>query len=529
MLPKPPLTGDDQYGCGDTRPPEKVAESSAPAKEIKFPKQSPSVGKLARIANKIAGSKLGAALKSKAISTLKSKALPLASKAALGPIGGAIAAKIAGKYATPLLGKLAGNLSSVTKAAGAASGAITVVRETNLNKLRRPLVEGLSASASAAAKPLGETVAKSILSSLVSGKSLSDGLGSSIGTFKTAAALVKSPRFFNPKQRAFTVDPKDKEIAEKAVRHVEISNSEARLYPQAGLLEDEIMYRLVLLAENVYAPTRAYAERRGWGAPEILDGFRAENSTTSPHERGEALDITLGDATRCFELAQWMRDHILYDQLILCHDISNGGQTWIHVSFTVDNRRRQVLTKTFNDTFVDGLHIYERSSGTDTATEQNVQEGDKFITMLAERQQRLSPVNADTQTPQQQAGLGSSGGEGEECGKPDPSVPNELGTVLRIYGDGSQWDLTTNEGGGLFVEAVVAALPAEWGHIKKSGGQTQAFGHAVDAIMYLSPTPLYNGQKAQAVDIIASHGAPEAAPAWQPVCEPDDGSRFGGK
>jgi len=393
-LPKPPLTGKDQFGATDTTPEENRRVTPPPEVKKNIPK---ALGRLARLANKLGRSKLGAAL--------KSKVLPLAGRAALGPVGGALAAQIAGKYATPLLGKLTGKLSSVSKSATAVSTGVEVDREKDPKKLRRPFKEGFSIAASAAGKPLAETASRSLLSTLGSAMSIGVGIGTALGTFKTVAALARSPRFFNPTGATPAgIDPNDAIAANRAFRHVEVSTPEERLYPQAGLLEDELMYRLVLLAENVYEPTRLFAQNKGWGVPIILEAFRAENSTTSPHERGEALDICLDNtatADRYFELAQWMRDNILYDQLILCYDISGSNQTWIHVTFTIENRRREVKTKTFNDTFVDGLHIYKRTTGTDTATQANVEEGDKFIDMLAAREQRLNPVTSETQTPQE--------------------------------------------------------------------------------------------------------------------------------
>jgi len=123
---------------------------------------------------------------------------------------------------------------------------------------------------------------------------------------------------------------------------------------------------------------------------------------------------------------------------------------------------------------------------------------------------------------------GASGGDGQECGEA-AAIPNVFGTVSDVYNRGA-FDLTTDEGGGIFTNQVVQALGPEWGHIRKNPGQTQAYGHAVDAIMYESSTPLSpNGNRYQVVDIIAAHGSAAAKPAWQPVCAPVDGSNWGGK
>jgi hypothetical protein len=115
--------------------------------------------------------------------------------------------------------------------------------------------------------------------------------------------------------------------------------------------------------------------------------------------------------------------------------------------------------------------------------------------------------------------------DGGDCGEDDRTVPHMLGIVLEVHlagkSDGSAWDLTTHDGGGEFTNAVVHALPGEWGHFTKNPGQTQYDGHAVDAIAYKSPTPLYNGKWVQAVDIIASVGTADAKPHWLPLCAPE--------
>jgi hypothetical protein len=414
-------SGKKKFAFRDVRDTAELLASGRPPKSLSFSKNNPASSKLGKLANKLKGN-LTASLKSQAIS--------IGLKAALGPVGGAIAGKVLGKF--KLFGgkKLTGGIGTATKAASSAALGVSIVEESNPDNIRRPLKEGLSASASAAGKSLSETVARSVAQSLVSGAPLGAGIPTLPREFKTASALVSSPRFFNPKATKYTLDSKEKTTAEKAVKYVVISTPEERLYPQSGLLEDEIMYRLTLLAENVYAPTRNYAQSSGLGVPYILEGFRSETTGTSQHERGEAIDITVGDgslaaASSLYQLARWMRDNILYDQLILCYDISGGGQAWIHVSFSIDARRRQVQTKTFNDTFVDGLHIYQPSTGTDTQAQRNIEAGTKLLDMLAERQQRLQPVGLDTQLPQEQpvsilsasagAGGSSDGGGGGAC------------------------------------------------------------------------------------------------------------------
>ena len=412
----PDTSGKKKFAFRDIRTEVELLLSGRPPKSLKFITQNPVSKKLSKLGNK---------LKGKLTANLKSQAISLAAKAALGPVGGMLAAKLAGKIRMPGGRKITGGLSTVSKVAAVAGLGVAVVKELDPKNIRRPLKEGLSASASAAALPLAATVAASVVQSLVSGGRVASALPTPKRQFKTASALVKSPRFFNPTAAQYTLDPKEKGIADKAVKQVVISTAAERLYPQAGLLEDEIMYRLTLLAENVYAPTQTYAQAAGLGTIKILEGFRAENSGTSQHERGEAIDITVGDgsyavASQCYQLAVWMRDHILYDQLILCFDISGGGQVWIHVSFNIDARRRQVLTKAFNDTHETGLHLYAPPVGTDVEADKNIAAGTKLLDTLAERQQRLQPIGLNTPSLQEETvkitGISGGGAGGVDGG-----------------------------------------------------------------------------------------------------------------
>lgn len=550
--PAPPVSekkdtqGKKKFAFRDVRSTIDLLASGRPPLSLKFIKNNPVSKKLSKFTNK-AKSAIAKGLNSK---FMKSKLVSAATKVALGPIGAAVFAKVAGKVKIPGAGKIAGgvgkitgSLGSIQKFAQLASVGVLITEQLNPNKIRRPLKEGLSASASAAAKSLAETAAASTAQSLLTGAPLASALPTLPTPFKTAASLTKSPRFFNPTGTAYVVDATEKQMADAAVKHVVISTPEARLYPQRGLLEDELMYRLTLLAENVYAPTRDYAGSAGLGTVQILEGFRSENNAISQHELGEAIDITVGDgslsvAQQCFRLAQWMRDHVLYDQLILCFDQSGGGQVWIHVSFKIDGRRRQVFTKTYNDLHVPGLHIYAPSAGTDIETITNAKTGEQFLNMLAERQQRLQPVGLDTQLPQQKplspASIsasevdGGDGGDGGECGNPDMSIPRvDLEAVFRAgRPDGKPYDFGPSddggsEMGGIFVEQVVAKYKGQWGLWRKPGGKNWK-GHSTELIVYKSPTPLNNGKHYQFVDVIGSLGGDGARLQWSPACAPFD-------
>lgn len=572
-LTQPTVDGIKRFAFRDIRSTAELLSSGRPPKSLKFIKNNPVSKKLIKLKNKVAG-KLGglagkaAAIKAKADNAISK--LPLASKIPYGQLGQVAAARIAGHYA----GKIAQTKSGgklINNAVGAATTAVTVfnsakqiasiaelgvsiVEELDPRKIRRPLsqyADKISASASAQGKELAATVAASVLSSLVSGAPLGSGLPSPSRAFKTAASLANSPRFFNPTQRTYTFDAEEQISASKAVRHVPISTPASRLYPQAGLLEDEIMYRLTLLAENVYLPTQNKSRELGFGTPRILEGFRAENSATSQHERGEAIDITVGTIENCYALAQWMKDHIMYDQLILCHDIS--GQAWIHASFRLDSRRRNVLTKTYNDQFVDGLHVYDPpiAIGTtvvDADTQTDIAEGEKFIELLSAREQRLHPIGLDSDAPQNSkpdATAVGGGGNGDRCvvdptGK--PYVPNNstqqivIDTVTALLQDPAYLAMAQASDRRVMVPfARELARRAGVGMNAVRGNGSDPSG---DAIAILNPTGAkgfgsWDAEKrVQIMDVVGNaHGGPGTTPRAQwidvtSVCADDTGGGY---
>lgn len=425
------MSNKSRFAFRDVRSDDDLLASGRPPKSIQIQRSNPVSKKSLSLVSAV--KKKGGRIFGK----FKQFAIKYAAKAALGPVGYAafkvIDGKfnISGKLGNAISGKLGKNsLSSVSKMASVASIGAKIIEETNPERIRRPLKDGFSLSSSAAAKSLSQTSAATLTSSLISGIPLGSAIPMPIREFKTAASLVKSPRFWNPNKSAFQLDTKEVKLADNAVSHIPASSEKAVLYPQRGLLEDEIMYRLTLVAENVYAPTRQYAIASGYGELTILEGFRGEHTGTSPHETGEAIDFTLGDGSlansvNCFKLATWMRRHVLYDQLILCFSSVMGGQVWIHVTFTPDARRRQVLTKLFNDLHVEGLHLYGAYSdptiqAQETANDtENEQYADKLISTLIQRQEQLEPVDVNTVNPVQTMintiTTGSNVGVNREC------------------------------------------------------------------------------------------------------------------
>ena len=309
---------------------------------------------------------------------------------------------------------------------------------------------------------------------------------------------------------------------------------------QLGLLQDDILYNLSLLCKNVLEPVKAK-----YPGIVIVSGFRQVNTGIGQHERGQAADITIPSAedTLIYEVADFIAKTLQFDQVILNYSVRRSP--WIHVSFSSTGLRRTALTRDFDDTFHSGLFLITEKTGEDRAAALREQveylgKIDADLKILEKRQTALNPqtVIGDATA----AGMGSGGKGGvvssEGCGEPDDSVPNEIGIVHNVFaaastvpdvrpdapGEFVAWDLGVlagATGAGAFVEAVVSALPGdEWGHVTWDSGQESYNGHAVDAIAYKSPTPLYNGNYFQVVDIIGNVGTTDAEPQWLPLCAP---------
>lgn len=95
---------------------------------------------------------------------------------------------------------------------------------------------------------------------------------------------------------------------------------------------------LTNLVKYVLDPLRSLYKK----AIRVSSGFRSEalneavnGSKTSQHMKGEAADITAGSKKENMKLFQLIRDNLTFDQLIDENDYS-----WIHVSFTKNNRNQ---------------------------------------------------------------------------------------------------------------------------------------------------------------------------------------------
>lgn len=197
------------------------------------------------------------------------------------------------------------------------------------------------------------------------------------------------------------------------------AQASAGITPQLGLLEDDILYNLALLATNVLEPLR-----RKYPNIIIASGFRQVNTGMSQHEKGEAADIQMRNQTPAllYEIADYIAKSLPFDQLIL-HYCDAPAMSWIHVSFSASSLRRQVLTRNYDDSFLNGLHLITPLSG--EALAQAQREAADILTRITKelaieqaRQSKLSPpvIVGDA------APVGDATGAGETEGPGGPQV-----------------------------------------------------------------------------------------------------------
>lgn len=121
---------------------------------------------------------------------------------------------------------------------------------------------------------------------------------------------------------------------------------------QAGFTEQQIICNLQGLAQNVLEKIwDHYPNFR------INSGFRTFTVGKSQHEKGQACDIQWPGITNAeYKVrAQWIRDNLIYDQLLFEH----GNMIWIHVSFNRNHtKQRQDVRTMFKGEFEPGIVLY---------------------------------------------------------------------------------------------------------------------------------------------------------------------------
>ena len=113
--------------------------------------------------------------------------------------------------------------------------------------------------------------------------------------------------------------------------------------PSVGLTTAQIVANLQYLTVNCVEPVKAYRSDMF-----VTNSFRPAGigSTTSQHPKGMACDMQFSKAAKAdyFTIAQWIRDNVPYDQLLLEYKTTGSKLPWIHISYNNDNNRKQVMT-----------------------------------------------------------------------------------------------------------------------------------------------------------------------------------------
>lgn len=117
----------------------------------------------------------------------------------------------------------------------------------------------------------------------------------------------------------------------------------ASVAPANGFTITEVCQNLELLVKNCFDPIKAKYPKAF-----MTCSFRAagRGSPTSQHPKGQACDIQFAGASKAdyFPIAQWIRDNVSFDQLILEYKTTGSGMPWIHISFNKAGNRNQVFT-----------------------------------------------------------------------------------------------------------------------------------------------------------------------------------------
>lgn len=113
-----------------------------------------------------------------------------------------------------------------------------------------------------------------------------------------------------------------------------VSNYTVR--PQRGLSPSEIVCNLKFLATNTLDKIK-----EKYPSVMVTSGFRHGNGT-SQHELGQAVDLQFQNTTKdeYYNIAVWIKDNVVYDQLILEYKNFGSGLPWIHITFAETNRNQ---------------------------------------------------------------------------------------------------------------------------------------------------------------------------------------------
>ena len=131
--------------------------------------------------------------------------------------------------------------------------------------------------------------------------------------------------------------------------------SKYKIVNNNGLTDAQIACNLKCLAENSLDKIKAQYPNAF-----VTSGFRS-GSGTSQHTLGQAADLQFTGASKSdyYAIAQWIRDNVPFDQLLLEYKTTETKQPWIHISFVSGGNRNQVMTFMNHRKYDTGLHKLE--------------------------------------------------------------------------------------------------------------------------------------------------------------------------
>jgi len=127
----------------------------------------------------------------------------------------------------------------------------------------------------------------------------------------------------------------------------------AKVVAQMGLTESQLVCNLKILAENCLDKIKIKYPNMF-----VTSAFRLVGlNSKSQHPLGMAADMQFTGASKSdyFDIATWIRDNVLYDQLLLEYKTTGTGNPWIHISYKDGGCRKQVLTFMNDTTASQGL------------------------------------------------------------------------------------------------------------------------------------------------------------------------------
>lgn len=130
---------------------------------------------------------------------------------------------------------------------------------------------------------------------------------------------------------------------------------------QHGLSVEQIVQNLQLVAQNCLEKIKVkYPDMvvtSGFRSSATQKGVKYGAKGVSQHELGQACDMQFTRASnkQYFAIAQWIKENVPFDQLILEYKSTGTKRPWIHVSFKPSGNRKMVLTMYNGATKAHGL------------------------------------------------------------------------------------------------------------------------------------------------------------------------------